>query len=82
MRAIAAVLLLGLAAGAPAVAQGAPESDNDNIADLTRRMRRWRESTIFTGALAAGLPERATDFLVSNQNSGCEVPFWFTRASD
>jgi anti-sigma-K factor RskA len=33
----------------------APESDNDNIADLTRRMRRWRESTIFTGALAAGL---------------------------
>jgi hypothetical protein len=28
MRAIAAVLLLGLAAGAPALAQGAPESDN------------------------------------------------------
>src|SRR5215468_5031381 len=28
MRAIVAVLLLGLAVGAPAVAQGAPESDN------------------------------------------------------
>src|SRR5689334_7685427 len=31
MRAIAAVLLLSLAAGAPAVAQGAPESDDDRF---------------------------------------------------
>jgi hypothetical protein len=31
MRAIAAVLLLGLATSAPALAQGAPESDNDRF---------------------------------------------------
>jgi len=32
-----------------------PVDDSDVVVDLTRRLRRWRESTMFTGALAAGL---------------------------